>query len=191
MRDDTMPEGIIRKLWPKEADKLRDHLLRLDPESRRARFGHAVSDQFIADYAGHSAIVPCIIYGLFTGAELRAAAELRKLGDTWGKEAEAAFSVEAPWQDQGLGTELMGRLIRSARNRGVHQLFVTCLADIRKMQRIARKHSATLRYAHGDVLGEIIPQLASPLSILGEAMDDQHGYLMTVLDLQVSRRRAA
>jgi RimJ/RimL family protein N-acetyltransferase len=191
MSADTSHHGVIRKLWPKEWEKLRDHLLRLDPESRRSRFGHGVSDAFIADYAARSEHAPCLIYGYFTGPDLRAAAELRKRGDTWGKEAEAAFSIEQGWQDQGLGTELMGRVIRAARNRGVHHLYVTCLADNRKMQRIARKHSATLRYEHGDVLGEIIPRQPSALSILGEALDDQHAYLLTVLDLQSARSKAA
>ena len=43
--------GTIRKLWSTEGPKLRDHLLRLDPSNRRMRFAHAVSDQFITDYA--------------------------------------------------------------------------------------------------------------------------------------------
>ena len=28
------PGGLVRKLWPGEAEAYRDHLLRLDPESR-------------------------------------------------------------------------------------------------------------------------------------------------------------
>ena len=43
--------GLIRKLWISEADQYRDHLLRLDPTSRRNRFAGPVSDQFLRDYA--------------------------------------------------------------------------------------------------------------------------------------------
>jgi len=43
--------GTIRKLWSIEADRFRDHLLRLDTTSRRMRFAHAVSDGFIEEYA--------------------------------------------------------------------------------------------------------------------------------------------
>ena len=43
--------GTIRRMWASENDKFRDHLLRLDRESRRIRFGMAVSDEFIKDYA--------------------------------------------------------------------------------------------------------------------------------------------
>ena len=42
---EVLPEGaVIRKLWIGEADQYREHLLRLDPQSRRSRFGGAVSD---------------------------------------------------------------------------------------------------------------------------------------------------
>ena len=50
--------GNIRKLWPTETDKFRDHLLRLDKMSRRLRFAHGVSDAFIEDYAGRTDSFP-------------------------------------------------------------------------------------------------------------------------------------
>lgn len=176
--------GTIRKLWPTETDKFRDHLLRLDKETRRLRFAHGVSDAFIEDYASRMSEMGAIVYGYFVDGEMRAAAELRKLGDVWGHEAEAAFSVEKPFQEKGIGTELMGRVIRSARNRGVHLLYMSCLAENAKMQAVARKHEADLRFEYGEVIGEIIPQDASYFSYLAEAMDDRVGYMMAVLDLQ-------
>ena len=88
---------------------------------------------------------------------MRAAAELKKLGDTWGREAEAAFSVEQPLQEHGIGTELMGRVIRAARNRGVQHLCISCLAENSKMQAIARHFEAELRFEYGEVVGEIVP----------------------------------
>ena len=96
--------GTIRKLWPTESDKFRDHLLRLDKETRRLRFAHGVSDSFVADYADRMSDMGGIVYGYFVDGEMRAAAELRKLGDVWGHEAEAAFSVERSYQDAGIGT---------------------------------------------------------------------------------------
>jgi RimJ/RimL family protein N-acetyltransferase len=184
--------GNIRKLWPSEAEKFRDHLLRLDPASRRTRFAHAVSDSFIEDYASRMNELGSIVYGFFddTG-EVRAAAELRKLGDTWGKEAEAAFSVEKAYQERGLGNELMGRVIRSARNRGVHHLFLSCLAENGRMQAIARKHEADLKFEYGEVIGDIIPQEANYFSLLAEAVEDRVGYMMAVLDVQKKALAAA
>lgn len=176
--------GSIRKLWPQETDKFRDHLLRLDRDSRRMRFAHGVSDAFIEDYAGRMSDFGSIVYGYFADGEVRAAAELRKLGDVWGQEAEAAFSVEKSYQEKGIGSELMGRVIRSARNRGVHHLYMSCLAENGKMQAIARKHEADLRFEYGEVIGEIVPQEPNYFSILAEAMDDRVGYMLAVLDLQ-------
>lgn len=181
----------IRKLWPTERDKFRDHLLRLDDDSRRMRFAHAVSDHFIREYAEHMSEMGSIVFGFFEGHSVRAVAELRKLGDTWGHEAEAAFSVEREHQGKGIGSELMGRVIRSARNRGVHRLYMSCLAENTKMQTIARKHDAELRFEHGEVIGEIIPANPNYFSFLAEEIDDRVSFVMTVLDIQSSSAKAA
>ena len=176
--------GNIRKLWPTETNKFRDHLLRLDKENRRMRFAHGVSDAFVEDYAARMSEMGALVYGYFVDGEVRAAAELKKLGIAWGREAEAAFSVEQPWQEQGIGTELMGRVIRAARNRGVQHLCVSCLAENAKMRTIASKHEAELRFEYGEVIGEIIPEGPNYFSLLAEAVDDRFGYMMAVLDLQ-------
>jgi GNAT superfamily N-acetyltransferase len=183
--------GNIRKLWPTESDKFRDHLLRLDKANRRMRFAHGVSDAFIDDYAARISEMGSIVYAYFDGEEVRAAAELKKLGDTWGREAEAAFSVEQSLQDQGIGTELMGRVIRAARNRGVQHLCVSCLAENSRMRAIARKHEADLRFEYGEVIGEIVPDSPNYFSLLAEAVDDRFGYMMAVLDLQRRAVKAA
>ncbi|MEW5965362.1 MAG: GNAT family N-acetyltransferase [Pseudomonadota bacterium] len=191
MSDHRIWGGASRKLWSTESDKFRDHLLRLDKESRRLRFAHGVSDAFIEDYAARMSEMGSIVYGHFVDGEIRAAAELRKLADTWGQDAEAAFSVERDYQDKGLGTELMGRVIRAARNRGVRSLYMSCLAENKKMQAIARKHDAELRFEYGEVVGEIVPDGASYFSMLAEAVDDRVGFMLAVLDLKSRSIKAA
>lgn len=191
MSDRPFWGGTIRKLWPAEADKFGRHLLRLDAENRRMRFAHAVSDAFIKDYASRMLDMGSVVYGYFEGADLRAAAELRKLSDVWGEEAEAAFSVEKDWQDRGIGTELMGRVIRAARNRGVKRLYMSCLAENGRMQAIARKYDALLRFEHGDIIGEIVPQGPDYFSVIAEDLDDRMGLMLAVLDLQSWSVKAA
>jgi GNAT superfamily N-acetyltransferase len=191
MSDHRIWGGSIRKLWPTETDKFRDHLLRLDKESRRMRFAHGVSDKFIIDYASRMHEMGSVVYAFLEGGEVRAAAELRKLGVVWGQEAEAAFSVEKPWQDHGIGTELMGRVIRAARNRGVQRLYMSCLAENAKMQTIARKHEADLRFEYGEVIGEIVPQTPDYFTIMAEEVEDHMGFMMAVLDLPNRVVRAA
>ncbi|MBU1213441.1 MAG: GNAT family N-acetyltransferase [Alphaproteobacteria bacterium] len=191
MSEHQFSGGTIRKLWPSETDKFRDHLLRLDKNSRRMRFAHSVSDSFIEDYAGRMSDMGAIVYAYLEDGEVRAVAELRKLSDVWGEEAEAAFSVEPGYQEKGIGTELMGRVIRASRNRGVHRIYMSCLAENQKMQAIARKHEADLRFEYGEVIGEILPVNSDYFSILAEAMEDRVGYLLAVFDVRRERNRQA
>ncbi len=172
MSDHRISGGRIRKLWPTEPDKFRDHLLRLDKESRRMRFAHGVSDVFIEDYASRMNEMGSVVYGYLENSDVRAAAELRKLSDVWGQEAEAAFSV-------------------AARNRGVQRLYMSCLAENRKMQTIARKHEADLRFEYGEVVGEILPENPNYFSVMAEEFEDRIGFMMAVLDLQSRKVKAA
>jgi GNAT superfamily N-acetyltransferase len=184
MSDRRLTQGTVRKLWPTETTKFRDHLLRLDRDARRLRFAHSVSDAFIIDYAGRMLENGAIVYGYVVDGEVRAAAELRRLGESWKTEAEAAFSVEAPYQSQGIGTELMGRVIRAARNRGVEHLIMSCLAENQKMQAIARKHEAELRFEYGEVVGEIVPATPNYFTLISEAVQDQMSVMLAIFDIR-------
>ncbi|MFM1816996.1 MAG: hypothetical protein RLZ98_3691 [Pseudomonadota bacterium] len=176
--------GTIRKLLTSETDLFRDHLLRLDKESRRMRFAHGVSDGYIERYAQRVPDGGDLCFGLLVEGEVRAAAELRQIGYGWGSDAEAAVSVERCFQNTGVGTLLMGRVIRSARNRFVKRLYMSCLTENRRMQSIARKYEASLRFEPGEVIGEIVPEAASYFSVIEEAMEDRVGFMLAVLDLQ-------
>jgi GNAT superfamily N-acetyltransferase len=183
--------GTIRKLWFTESEKFRDHMLRLDAESRRMRFGMVVDDEFIKNYAAHAMQLESIVFGFFVGGEMHAAAELRMIGDSWGGEAEAAFSVERQYQDSGVGTELLGRLILTARNRGVSRLYMNCLSSNRKMQHVAKKYKAELTFDHGEVVGQLTPSTPTPFSLWSEAINDGSGFVLAVFDLPLRLTSAA
>jgi len=191
MSEHKPEEGSIRRLWPTETAKFRDHLLRLDRESRRMRFAHSVSDTFIDTYAGRMSEFGSLVFGHIIDGRVRGAAELRRLGDIWGEEAEAAFSVEQPYQDHGVGTELMGRVVRAARNRAIRRLYMSCLAENARMQAIARKHEAVLRFEYGEVIGEILPPQSNYFSQVAEAAEDRVGFMIAVLELHSRLVRAA
>lgn len=182
-----MPEthiwgGTVRKLWFTETEKFQDHMLRLDVESRRMRFGMAVDDDFIRKYASQINRFRSVVYGFFMERDMCAAAELRMIGDSWHGEAEAAFSVEPDYQNSGVGTELLGRIIVAARNRGVDRLFMNCLTENRRMQRVAKKYEAELYFDHGEVIGQLKPAFPTPASLWSEAMDNGSGFVMAVLE---------
>ena len=191
MREQPIPEGSIRRLWPTDAPLFRQHLLRLDKESRRLRFAHAVSDAFIEDYASRMSEFGSIVFAYLVEGRVRGAAELRRLGDVWGHEAEAAFSVEKIYQDHGIGSELMGRVVRAARNRSIRRLYMSCLAENSRMQAIARKHEAELKFEYGEVIGEIVPQTPDYFSVISEAAEDRVGFMIAVLELHNRLVRAA
>jgi GNAT superfamily N-acetyltransferase len=182
---EPLPDGgAIRKLWIGEIDAYRDHLLRLDQESRRRRFSGAVSDDFIARHAATANELGVVVHGFFIDGMLRGAAELRRIGSTFTHEAEAAFSIEKPWQSHGVGTELLERTLLSARNRGITSLHMHCLADNQRMQQLARKFEAGLSFDFGSVVGEVDPPRYTTLSLMREAMADSHGIASAIFDVQ-------
>jgi GNAT superfamily N-acetyltransferase len=184
MRDQLPRGGLIRKLWVAEADLYRDHLLRLDLQSRRSRFAGAVSDQFLSEYAGLAFGIDAIIHGFFVDGMLRGAAELRPVGPTARREGEAAFSIEKPWQSHGVGSLLLERTLLAARNRGLKFLHMACLADNKRMQQLARKYDAELSFDFGTVVGEVAAPRPTPLSLIREIIADGHGFATAMFDMQ-------
>src|ERR1700731_4964663 len=107
---DILPDGgVIRKLWIGETDKCRDHLRRLDSASRHSRFGGGVSDDFIRNFVDLSLSLDAVVHGFFVYGVMRGAGGLRQLGVRFPRQAEAAISVEKPWQSHGEGPALARR----------------------------------------------------------------------------------
>jgi GNAT superfamily N-acetyltransferase len=182
---ESLPDGgMIRKLWVSETDAYRDHLLRLDQESRAKRFSGPVSDDFIARHAASTNGLRVVVHGFFVDGILRGAAELRALGSVFARDGEAAFSIEQPWQSHGVGTELLERTLLSARNRGIKSLQMHCLAENKRMQQLARKFEADLKFDFGSVVGEVDQPRLTPLSLAREAVADAHGVASAILEVQ-------
>src|ERR1700730_9551594 len=181
---EVLPEGaVIRKLWIGETAKYREHVLRLDPVSRRNRFAGAVSDEVIRNYVDLTRALAAVVHGFCIGETMRGAAELRPLGLRFPRQAEAAISVEKPWQSHGVGSALLRRTLLAARNRGFRLLHMACLAENQRMQQLARKFDAELSFDFGNVVGEVESSRPTPLSLMREIMADSHGFATAMLDL--------
>src|SRR6187402_1030472 len=180
---EPLTDGVIRKLWIDRAGPYRDHLLRLDADSRRSRFGGAVSDAFITNYIELSLGLDAVIHGFFVDGVLR--------GASLPEEAEAAFSIEQPWQSNGVGSALLERTLLAARNRGIKLLHMACLASNQRMIDLARKFEAELKFDFGSVVGEVEAPHPTPLSVLREFVADSHGFATALLDVQAKMLRPA
>jgi RimJ/RimL family protein N-acetyltransferase len=183
--NELLPDGgAIRKLWLGEADAYRNHLLRLDRESRHRRFSGALSDEVIARHAATIEESGVVVHGFFVEGVLRGAAELRHEGSLFSHQAEAAFSIEKPWQSHGVGTELLDRTLLTARNRGITHLRMNCLPENQRMQQLARKFDAGFSFDFGSVIGEVDPPRSTMLSLMREAMADSYGVASAIFDVQ-------
>src|SRR5260221_5033137 len=69
--------GAVRKLWVGETELYRQHLLRLDAESRRNRFGGAASHELIRRHSGPSELNVAGIYVVVVQGAVRRAAGMR------------------------------------------------------------------------------------------------------------------
>jgi GNAT superfamily N-acetyltransferase len=161
--------GTVRNLRQREElPLLRDHLLRLDAESRRDRFNGFLDDSFIEHYAAKCADDGTVIIAYIEGGVVRGAAELHPPDRSSAAVPEIAFSVEACVRRQGVGSVLFRKLIAEAQSKGYHSLRITTGAQNQAMRALANKFGAHLTFRHGESTGTIDlkqqpqPELARP-----------------------------
>jgi GNAT superfamily N-acetyltransferase len=153
--------GYVRTLsQSEELPLLRDHLLRLDSESRHDRFNGFLDDSFIERYAEKCANDGTIIVAYMENGMVRGAAELHPPDESTECLPEIAFSVEACVRRRGVGSLLFRRLISEARWKGYRTLRVTTGAQNHAMRALAGKFGAHLVFRHGESSGtiDLVPQ---------------------------------
>ncbi len=152
----TRAKGYVRTLrQQEELPLLRDHLLRLDPESRHDRFNGFMEDGFIENYAAKCADDGTVIIAYIENGVVRGAAELHPPDQSPDALPEIAFSVEASVRRQGVGSILFTRLIREARFKGYRTLRITTGAQNQAMRALANKFGAHLTFRQGESTGSI------------------------------------
>ena len=158
-QDDIRPalaKGTVRILrQQEELALLRDHLLRLDADSRRDRFHGFLNDSFIERYAAKCADDGTVIIAYIEDGVVRGAAELHPPDQSSDAVPEIAFSVEARVRRQGVGSILFRKLIAEARSRGYDSLRITTGAQNQAMRALANKFGAHLTFGHGESTGTI------------------------------------
>lgn len=152
----TAARGTVRTLrQQEELPLLRDHLLRLDPESRHARFHGFMDDSFIERYAAKCASDGTLVIAYLEDGVVRGAAELHPPDQSPDSQPEIAFSVEAGLRRKGVGSILFRKLIAQARAKGYRSLRITTGAQNDAMRALANKFGAHLAFRQGESTGSI------------------------------------
>ncbi|MDU9005896.1 GNAT family N-acetyltransferase [Sedimentitalea todarodis] len=173
--DHTQPN--IRRLWQSDQATLVDFFQRMDLQTRRLRFFAPVDDDYLKSYAEGILSKDTVAYGAFPDQTLRGITELRVLQDKWPRAAEIALLVEPEWQEKGLGDALFDRGITAAQNRNIKSLHMLCLKENKRMQYLAKKHDAVLKFETGETEAALTPPWPTPMSLFYEMFADTRGYL--------------
>lgn len=140
---------VIRPIRADDVERLQAAHGRLSPLTRYRRFLTSKPYLSAADAVYLSTIDGCDHYALVaTFAEdpggdeaiIAVARFVRSPDDRTA--AEFAIVVGDDWQGDGIGRELMGRLVDAAVTRGVHRFEATMLADNIAIQRLAERFAA-------------------------------------------------
>ena len=152
----TRAKGNVRILRQREElQLLRDHLLRLDRDSRHDRFNGFIDEGFIERYAAKCADDGTVIIAYVEEGIVRGAAELHPPDQSPDALPEIAFSVERCVRRQGVGSILFRKLIAEARSKGYRSLRITTGAQNHAMRALAHKFGAHLTFRQGESTGSI------------------------------------
>lgn len=152
----TAARGAVRALGQIETlALLREHLLRLDHQSRHDRFHGFMDDDFVERYAAKCASDGTLVIAYVEDGVVRGAAELHTPETSPDRQPEIAFSVEADLRRKGVGSILFQKLIEEARAKGYGVLRITTGAQNEAMRALANKFGAHLTFRYGESTGTI------------------------------------
>ncbi|MFZ1992692.1 MAG: GNAT family N-acetyltransferase [Solirubrobacteraceae bacterium] len=140
---------VIRPIRADDVERLQAAHVRLSPLTRYRRFLTAKPYLSAADAAylsvidgrDHYALVATFAESPDADEAIIAVARFVRSPDDPAL-AEFAIVVGDDWQDDGIGHELMGRLVDAAATRGVHRFQATMLADNLAIQRLCERFAA-------------------------------------------------
>jgi RimJ/RimL family protein N-acetyltransferase len=166
----------VRELHAGHKDEILNHLLQLNDEDRRLRFGTQTPDEVIAHYVEHLDFNKDTVFGIFNNdLKLIGMAHLAYLPESknQARAAEFGVSVLPEGRAQGLGTALLQRSAVHSRNTRIETLYVHCLASNKAMMHLAQKAGMRVEYAYGDADAYLKLSPASPATIVEEAANEQ------------------
>ena len=166
----------VRELHVGHRSEIVNHLLLLDDEDRRLRFGTQTPDEVIHRYVEQLDFNRDVVFGVFDGnLRLIGMAHLAYLpiSKDQAHAAEFGVSVLPEGRAQGLGTALLQRSAVHARNSNIQTLYVHCLASNKAMMHLAQKAGMVVQYDSGDADAYLTLPPANTGSMIDEAANEQ------------------
>jgi GNAT superfamily N-acetyltransferase len=177
---------VTRELPRLEREKFARHLLALEAEDRRLRFGIALPDEAVRDYAARIDFGRDVVFGVFDEAlQLAGAAHLARAD----AHAELGVSVLPAHRGRGIGGALLSRAHLHARNWGIGTLFMHCLTENGEMLHLARRQGMGIVAESGEADAHLSLPPASPASIAQALFDERVGLFDYALKSQVDAAR--
>ncbi len=166
---------LVRELDPIHSDLIHLHLLALNPEDRRLRFGLIVSNEFIDSYVSQLNFSRDSIFGVFNqDLNILGMAHLAYPPDlSSNKTAEFGVSVSESGRGIGIGTALFKRAAIHCRNTNISILYVHCLSSNDAMMHIAKKSGMSVQNDLGETDAYLQINPGDQSSLLTEALQDQ------------------
>ncbi len=160
-----------RTLNPAEWQAYEAHLLRLDSEARRLRFGYKIDDRAIRAHV--ASLVPARdrILAVVEGGRVVAAAHIARAAaepEINTGTVELAFSVDADKRGQGFGRLLFDQALAWSRNRGLRRAALYFLADNHAIRRLASRAGMSVEGRAGEYEAIMALPPATPFSLARE-----------------------
>lgn len=159
------------------------HLKNLPNEDKYTRFCYAIKDEGIDQF------ILLILYNshdhhLFTAEvddKVVGFGHLAREGEDW----ELAVSIDKEYQAKGIADHLMDRMISWGKTRGIHSVFMHCIAQNTKIQHLARKHGLRMVERDGtEVTSKVDLPLPTPLDYTTSFVLEQQHILEQIVELQ-------
>lgn len=166
----------VRELHAGYRQEILNHLLQLNDEDRRLRFGTQTLNEVIEHYVEGLNFNKDVIFGVFDlDLKLIGMAHLAYLPELQGQARAAEFGVSVlpKGRAQGIGTALLQRSAVHARNTQIETLYVHCLANNKAMMHLAQKAGMRVEYAYGDADAYLTLPPASTATIVEEVANEQ------------------
>ncbi|MEM8812550.1 MAG: hypothetical protein AAGF59_08030 [Pseudomonadota bacterium] len=127
----------VRTLGVAEIDAYRDHLLRLDEDSRQCRFGDSNDDAGILAYCLNLTLGPTVVIAAFNRDDIRAACEIKMDSDSG--TADLFISQEREWCEGTVGRDLMRESLIACFTLGAETVTVTVGPQDRQARALATR----------------------------------------------------